>query len=199
MALSNTVAARGLINPRLITGGTPDTHHFEVSSTYSVTFMPGQLVKKDANGFVEHYDGAADFTGGVSFLGVSMGYLKPPDEYSDPVLKLPVVTDLRNTLWEIQSSVTSTIVQTGRNGSGLVGRNFKFLDHLTSDMDTTAILRKQSKMRAIIEGNSGADVGPLRCLGMVVDKDNSVTVNPRIVVQFNEVSGMTFYQTTGQI
>jgi hypothetical protein len=171
----------------------PNIFHFEVSSDHGNTFVPGCLVKKDADGFAQWYDGNADFTGGVTLLGVCVGYLAPPSGLTDPLLKVPVVTDLHNTIWEIQASFTDgDVTAAGRNGSGLIGKHVIPLDFLNSDITANSLLRKMSPMRVELAGD---DAGPFVIRGLVRDKDNEILANPRILVQFvnNEVTGLAFY------
>ena len=199
--MANTSAPRGLINPRLVTGGSPNQHHFEISSTYAKTFFPGDIVMKNNLGWAEVLDNVTQLTGKTA-LGVCMGHIPPPSGYSDPVLKVPVVTDLHNTLWEIQTSLTVAQVDGGRNGSELLGKNLVFLDMGTTNRDTTSIKRKVSNMRATKAGTNGVAAGPLKVWGFPEDEtalgkhNQEELANPRCLVKFNERSGLVFYAQT---
>lgn len=179
--MANTAARRGLVNPRLVTGGTPHTETRAVSSAYTTVFYPGQLVDAASNGFAVHSSAA-----GYSCLGVCMSYLASPNSApSTQVDEIQVVTDMKNTLWELQLSAATA-------GQTIVGNNTS-LKNITS-VNATA---KQSRMNG---GTPVTAAAEFNIVGFATDpKNEPASANPRVIVKMTDNVAYHLYMTNAGI
>jgi hypothetical protein len=169
--MSNTKAKRGLVNPMLIVGGQPHHETRKVSSAYATTFYPGMLVGVSANGFVKVKGADAN----ASFLGVCMSFLPAPSgAAATQVHEVQVVTDMKNTTWEVQTSTTFKL-QT------LIGNNVSMKGMLTRSAG-----RRWSTMYA---GTPLTTALPWKIVGFAKDpKNESNNGSARVLVRLNEAT-----------
>jgi hypothetical protein len=173
--MANTLAPRGLINPRLKTGGEPRTQTLLAGVTYASDFLPGQIVIRRADGRIIHCATTAYKT----VLGVVQSYLKNPNaQGSNPDVEVQVVTDLINTEWELQLSTGAHATA----GQYFVGESVGIL--------AAAYLNKADTARRfapyMVGGTPDTTSRMLRVIGLVVDQKNEPdSANPRVRVEFN--------------
>jgi len=176
--MANVEARRGLTNPRLVTGGTPHTETRKVNPANAEVWYPGQLVDAAVNGYVTHASAVQ-----TSFLGVCMSYLPAPSTApSSQVDEVQVITDLKNTLWDLQLSTTTV-------GQAIIGANVP-LNNITAVSAAT----KQSRMNG---GTPVATAEELNIVGFVTDAKNEIaSANPRVTVKFNDSALYHIYNTS---
>lgn len=172
--MANTEARRGLINPRLKTGGTPFTETRPVESGYKTILYPGQLIRVLADGTVEL--GQADAS--ATTLGICQSFLPAPSTAATgQVNEVQVVTDLGNTIWEVQLSTSVT-------GQTIVGMNVSM-----QAMGTVNTTSNQSRMYG---GTPVTTAQPWRIIGFPGDTANEKgNANMRVLLQhiaFNDTS-----------
>ena len=175
--MANTVAFRGLYNPRLITGGTPHTRTFKLATDYGTDFYPGQPFTRLSTGYIRHIL----VTNSTSTAGVCMSFLPNPsgqtaDTEGNKELFIQGIDDLWNTEWEVQLSHAAE-----DPAVGVLGNNMAY--YLAAGVDAT---RRLSKLGAL-ETADGTVANVLRVVEFVEDSKNEKTAaNPRVVVRFNE-------------
>ncbi len=173
--MANTLAPRGLINPRMKTGGEPRTQTLLAGLTYGSDFLPGQIVIRRGDGRIIH----CALTAYHTILGVVQSYLKNPNAQtaSPKDVEVQVVTDLINTEWELQLSTAAVA-----DGAAHIGANFGIF--------SAAYLNKADTARRfapyMIGDTPGTGRRMFRVLGLVVDGINEPNAaNPRVRVEFN--------------
>lgn len=175
--MANTKAKRGLVNPQLLVGGgSPHVETRKVSNAYATTFYPGMLVAVSANGFVKVKLTDAN----TSFLGVCQSYLPSPAGAGvTQVHEVQVVTDFKNTLWELQLS-------TAASGQTIIGNNVSLKQVTARDA-----LSKQSRMYG---GTPVTAKFPWKIVGFASDPSNQINNgSARVLVRLNHGTGPTIY------
>ena len=183
--MANTRADRGLYNPRLRTGGTPNTHPYVVTAG-QVPIYPGQLVKLTAAGTVSLVTNAQLTNASNSdFVGVSMSHLTTTSttpSVSGQNATIEVVDDLDNTLWDIQLSHAAT-------SQALIGETIMIVDNNTGNSTF-------QQARGFGDDAASVTVGVAHVVDFVKDDLNDIdALNPRVTIKF--VPSATHYHGAG--
>ncbi len=176
---ANTEARKGLVNPRLITGGSPHIETRPVVATYTTIFYPGQLVAVVADGTVIQKIVDANNT----YLGVCMSFLPAASTGAvAQVDEVQIVTDMHNTIWELQVSTSLT-------GTTLRGMNVSL-----ADLSGVSAAVRQSRMHG---GTPITGLSPWKIVGFPEDDANHVgAANCRVLVKMNLGSTARSHYTT---
>lgn len=167
--MANTSAPRGFYNPRLRTGGAPNTRSYRVTAG-EVPIAPGTVVTMTAAGTVSIAT-TAQLTLSGPYLGVSMSYLSTTDTSANKAGRIDVVDDLSNTLWDVQLSHAATT-------QALIGESL-------AGSSNNVVQTTLTQSRGVLKAAGAVTTGACVVVDFVQDDTNDTdAANPRATVYF---------------